>query len=139
MKEDILNLLPNWPQHAYAHELLIRPSHVFLRCCNEVQNETSLTRFCAIRLRNDEDWPDLAGQLRKLFEFPSSVDHSFQALFEWLSDLSWLSEGHYALLLDLSKLDPASQNIFVALDMILKGLAEQSLQRRVRTSLVLFI
>lgn len=124
--------------HRNHSQVLIRSSHNF-KLCELRSTSLEFTEILTITIYGDSDWISLAKNIETMFRFPSSVDHSFAALKDWISDLSWLDGGHYLMGLDMSNIDTESKDIWRAIDAVIAGVMEHNKEPRVKITLILLI
>src|SRR4028118_732791 len=98
LTQPLISLGP--PPHGTLPSLVIRPSKVRDEVVESITKVIKNIECAQILLQDDQDWPEFARSLESFFRFPSSIDHSFSALRDWLTDLSWLDNRHYVYIAD---------------------------------------
>ena len=127
------------PPYGTLPDLIIRPLPIRDELVASIKKGFEDTEITQISLHNDQDWPKFAKSLELFFAFPSGVEHSFGALRDWLTDLSWLENRHYVYLANISELETSSVLIYSALDTVLRSLVESALDPKVKITFVLLI
>jgi hypothetical protein len=120
-------------------DFIIRPVNVRDEVVKNIYRVCGDIAFAEISLQDDKDWPRFAESLGLFFEFPSGVEHSFGAMRDWLTDLSWLENRHYVYIADISNLNTSSGLIYDALDTVLHSLVESALDPKAKITFVLLI
>lgn len=138
MNDNELNLLPSDMGYEMISEVAIRTGDS-ASFCKRMLSEYNLSELSLITLRDDKDWPRFAREIGALLRFPSSVEHSFQALTDYIRDLSWLRGKHYALVVDISELRANRKLIINALDSVVVGIIEHNRDPSAKLSLVIFM
>jgi hypothetical protein len=138
-RQEELGLFPYEMGYEFVSEIVIRPKPEFFTFEANVKAQYPRSKVATIDVSSDADWPKMAQEVERLLSFPSRVEHSFQAMYEMISDLSWLSNGHFVILLRMSDQSLKSYSIINGINMIMKGISEQNRHGTLRITLVLFL
>lgn len=132
-------------EHLFRGGIHSNRSEVFIRNARDLRlhdlRELSLglNEILTMTIRGDHDWPALARSVGETFKFPSDVEHSFDALQDWIGDLSWMNGGHYFIALDISKTDAEANVIWLAIDALIGGIMEHNKEPRIKMTLLLLV
>lgn len=120
-------------------EIILRAKTVEGVLVGEIAARGMTAATLTVKLSSYADWPVLCRSVSAFLKFPSSVEHSFDAFADWLSDLSWLEPGLWYLLVDISELDKTDARAFDILDSMVGAILELNRYPRLKLVLVLLI
>jgi hypothetical protein len=105
----------------------------------QIESNSSIIGWASISPGPSLNYQLFSKVVSSVLRIPYDVGHSYQALKEAASDLSWLEKGRYAISIDCSPKDLIDQSFYLGLNALIRGLSTPNSERLASVTIFVFL